>query len=180
MRNILYIFNAYISLPSLIRYILFTSFIVSYPALASFLKNSFRPVVSFPLWKIFGVGLVLRNAAVNLLGELKPDSCVNRVKTSRHHLVHESWEKQAGSGPLLSCPALKVTWQLTSDRAACPRPYFSTCLSLCHFTLPLHFSAYPLLLFEVVCFHFHVAAFGAYFPCILAQANRDSEADRHL
>lgn len=51
-------------------------------------------------WKLFlGVGLDLRNAAANHCGELKTNSCVNRVKTSRHHLVQESWESQAGSGP---------------------------------------------------------------------------------
>lgn len=84
-----------------------------------------------------GVGLVLRNAAANQFGELKPESCVNRVKTSRHHLVHESRERQVGLGPLLSCPVLKVTQQLTSDRTACPRPNFSIYLTLCHFALPL-------------------------------------------
>lgn len=41
-----------------------------------------------------------RNAAVNLFGELKPDSCVNRVKTSRHHLVHKSWERLREAGRL--------------------------------------------------------------------------------
>lgn len=83
-----------------------------------------------PHGKIFGLRLVLRNAAANHFGELELGSCVNRVKTRRHHLVHESREGQVGLGPLLSCPVLKVTWQLTSDRAACPSLDFSECLSL--------------------------------------------------
>lgn len=33
-------------------------------------------------------------------------------------------------GPLLSCPVLEVTWELTSDRAARPHLDFSVCFSL--------------------------------------------------
>lgn len=147
------------------------SFIISYHAFASFYKKKKNPSgwLFHSLAGRFSGRFGFRNAAVNLFGELKPDSCVNRVKTSKHHLVHKSWERLRGTGrlgPPLSSAALKVTWQLTSVQAACPRPHFWTCLSFC----PLYFYACALLfgsflklahgalLFDVA--YFHIVAFS--------------------
>lgn len=99
------------------------------------------------------------------LDELKPDSCVNRVKTRRHHLAHESWDKlreAGGPGASTELSALKVTWQLTYDLVACPCPNFLTCLS----------RRFPLLYFFFLkvraqyAFYHHVAAFQVYWKTV--------------
>lgn len=71
---------------------------ISSPFLCVILKKSLVSCCfpSLPL-----VRGLLRNAALNILDELKRDTCVNLVKTRRHHLVHESFESQVGLGPPL-------------------------------------------------------------------------------